>query len=69
VDAFLNQAGLDREHSETLGFGPFTLFYRKILSNNMEVALNRGLQRLADMRWPLFRSTGAQFLVLAKKRL
>ncbi len=68
VDAFLNQAGLDRVHYETLGFGPFTFFYRKILSNNMEVALNRGLQRLADMRWPLFRSTGAQFLVLAKKR-
>jgi SAM-dependent methyltransferase len=69
VDAFLNQAGLDLVRSGTLGFGPFTFFYRKFLSNNMEVALNRGLQHLADMGWPLFRSTGAQFLALAKKRL
>ena len=68
VDAFLNQAGLERVHSETLGFGPFTIFHRKLLPTNMEVAVNHGLQRLADMRWPLFRATGAQFLVLAKKR-
>jgi len=68
VDAFLSQAGLERVHSETLGFGPFTIFHRKLLSTNMEVAVNRGFQRFADTRWPLFRTTGAQFLVLAKKR-
>ena len=67
MDVFLDQAGLHRVHSETLGFGPFTFFYRRFLPKNLEVALNRGLQRLADLDWPLFRSTGAQFLVLAKK--
>jgi SAM-dependent methyltransferase len=67
MDVFLDQAGLHRVHSETLGFGPFTFFYRRFLPKNLEVALNRGLQRLADLDWPLFRSTGAQFLVLAQK--
>jgi hypothetical protein len=67
MDVFLDQAGLHRVHFETLGFGPFTFFYRRFLPKNLEVALNRGLQRLADLDWPLFRSTGAQFLVLAKK--
>jgi len=68
IDGFLNQAGLHRVHSETLGFGPFTIFYQKILSDAMEVTVNHGLQRLADRRWTIFRSTGAQFLILAKKR-
>ena len=67
VDAFLSGAGLERIHYETLGFGPFTLLYRTLFPQRMGVALNRTLQSLADRRLPLLRSTGAQFLLLARK--
>lgn len=68
VDAFLADANLERIHSETLGFGPFTFFYRKMIPTSWEVPLNSWLQGWADKGWPMFRHTGSQFLVLAKKR-
>ena len=67
VDELLSAAGLVRIQSETLGFGPFTFFHKKILSERTGVTANRSFQRLADSGWPIFRSTGAQFLVLAQK--
>jgi hypothetical protein len=68
VDAFLSGAGLERIHYETLGFGPFTFVYRTLFPQRMGVALNHTLQTLADRRLPLLRSTGAQFLLLTRKR-
>ncbi|MBZ5700338.1 MAG: methyltransferase domain-containing protein [Acidobacteriia bacterium] len=68
VDAFFAGAGLERVRTETLGFGPFTFFYRKVLPEWLGVAVHRVLQRFVDMRCPVLRSTGAQFLVLARKR-
>jgi ubiquinone/menaquinone biosynthesis C-methylase UbiE len=68
VDHFLDSAGLERVHMETLGFGPFTFFYRKILSDWLAVKLNKALQSLADKHLPIFGSTGAQFLLLTRKR-
>lgn len=68
VDDFLVHAGLERLQCRTLGFGPFTYFYRKFLPDRLEVAVNRFLQRLVDLEVPLIRSTGAQFVLLARKR-
>lgn len=68
VDEFLAKGGLERVYSETLGFGPFTFCYKKLFSDRIGIAVHRALQRLADLRLPLIRSTGAQFLVLARKR-
>jgi ubiquinone/menaquinone biosynthesis C-methylase UbiE len=68
LDAFFAHAGLERVHFETLGFGPFTLLRRKVLPDRLGVAVNRALQSLTDMRVPMFRLTGAQFLILARKR-
>lgn len=68
IDALLARAGLERVHLETIGFGPFTLFRRKVLPDRLGVAIHRALQRLLDMRVPLLQLVGAQFLILAKKR-
>ncbi len=67
VDTFLMNAGLQRVQSETLGFGPFTLFHRTFMPEKLGMLAHRSLQRLADLRIPLVRSAGAQFLIMAKK--
>jgi ubiquinone/menaquinone biosynthesis C-methylase UbiE len=67
VDSFLKNAGLQRLHHETLGFGHFTFFYRKFLPERAAVKLNNAFQTLADHRVPVFRSTGSQFLLLTRK--
>lgn len=68
IDALLARAGLDRVHLETVGFGPFTLFHRKVLPDRLGVTIHRALQRLSDMRVPLLQLVGAQFVILARKR-
>jgi ubiquinone/menaquinone biosynthesis C-methylase UbiE len=68
VDVFLAGVGLERVHSETLGFGPFTMFYRTFVPERVGIWIHRLLQRLANRRFPLLASTGAQFLVIAKKQ-
>lgn len=67
VDTALRRAGLNKLRSVTLGFGPFTFFRWHLLSKPRGVALHHQLQRLADRNVPLLRSTGAQYLVLARK--
>jgi SAM-dependent methyltransferase len=68
VDAFLSSTVLERIHSATLGFGPFTFFHRSFFPARVGVTIHRALQYLADLRLPIIRSVGAQFLVLARKR-
>lgn len=67
VDRFLSNAGLERVQCSTLGFGPFTLFYRPI-PQGIGLVIHHLLQRLVDWRIPIIRSLGAQFLILARKR-
>jgi ubiquinone/menaquinone biosynthesis C-methylase UbiE len=67
VDEFLGSAGLELVRSETLGFGPFTLFHRTFVPERLGILAHRLLQQLADWRVPLVRSMGAQFLLVAKK--
>ena len=67
IDATLTRAGLAKTRDITLGFGPFSLFGRSILPEPLGTALHHRLQRLADCNVPGFRSTGAQYLVLARK--
>jgi D-aspartate ligase len=67
-DLLLDSVGLERLVSTTLGFGPFTFFNREVLGNEHAVALHRRLQRLADRGVSGIRSTGSQYLVLARKR-
>lgn len=66
-DARLASAGFEKLDSRVLGFGPFSFFNRNLFSDSRAVALHRKLQNLADRGVPLFRSTGAQYIVLAGK--
>jgi ubiquinone/menaquinone biosynthesis C-methylase UbiE len=67
IDKNLASSKLVKVKSVTLGFGPFTLFNRSILSASSGLRLHRRLQRLAERGTPVFRSTGAQYIVLAQK--
>jgi ubiquinone/menaquinone biosynthesis C-methylase UbiE len=58
---FLEVAGV------ALGFGPFTMFKRELLPASLGLKLHRRLQALANDGAPLLRSSGSQYLVLARK--
>ena len=66
-DACLVRAGLEKMEGRMLGFGPFTLAQRQLLTDSAGVKLHRKLQWLADAGVPVLRATGAQYLVLARK--
>jgi 2-polyprenyl-3-methyl-5-hydroxy-6-metoxy-1,4-benzoquinol methylase len=67
-DRLLAAAGLTPVESKTLGFGAFTFMGRRVFSDRRSVSLDRRLQRLADRGFPGLRSTGSQYLVLARKQ-
>lgn len=66
-DALLSRAGLEKIEGLTFGFGPFS-FLSYTLPESVGGTLHRTLQTMADRRFPVFRSTGAQYIVLARKR-
>lgn len=58
---------LELRSGYTVGFGPFTFFNRQILPPSVGLRLNNRLQCMANEGTPALRSSGSQFLVLAKK--
>jgi ubiquinone/menaquinone biosynthesis C-methylase UbiE len=67
-DRILAANGFEKVRTCTLGFGPFTLFNRWTMLDHYGVRIHGRLQALADRGiWP-FSVTGAQYLVLARKR-
>lgn len=66
-DEVLDSVGLTKQLASTYGFGPITLFRRRVLPEAVGVRLHRWLQTRADRRVWLIRSIGAQYLVLARK--
>ncbi len=67
IDEVLVSAELIKTRSMTLGFGPFTFLHLKVLPKRLGIVLHRRLQRLADRNVAGFRSSGSQYLVLARK--
>jgi hypothetical protein len=65
-DQLIRKAGLEPVASSTFGFGPFTLFRRKLLPKRLALLVDSWLQRLADKGAPGLRSVGAQYFVLAR---
>jgi 2-polyprenyl-3-methyl-5-hydroxy-6-metoxy-1,4-benzoquinol methylase len=63
----LAAARLEPARHVTLGFGPFSLLGRALLSDPVGIRLHDRLQSLADRDLPPFRGTGAQHLVVARK--
>ncbi len=66
-DAVLEKMGYAKIRGIVLGFGPFSLFGRTVLPECVGIKAHNALQCYADHNVPILRSTGAQYLVLAKK--
>lgn len=67
-DRLLRATALEPLRRHSFGFGPLTLFRRRILPERMAVSVHRRLQTLADYEILGLRSLGHQFLVLCKKQ-
>jgi ubiquinone/menaquinone biosynthesis C-methylase UbiE len=67
LDRLVTDFGLQRIRGATFGFGPFTFRGRIVLPNSLGLFLNRHLQRLADGGLGALRSTGAQYVLIARK--
>lgn len=67
-DACLAAAGLQKIKGTTVGFGPFTLFDIKLLSDSLGVRVHNKLQGLADSKCPLLQRFGSLYIPLARKR-
>ncbi len=67
LDSFLSAAGLRKVEGRTLGFGPFSFLNHEFLSDSIAIKLHHQLQRLADRRFPVTRSTGIEYVVLARR--
>jgi ubiquinone/menaquinone biosynthesis C-methylase UbiE len=67
IDVSLKRVELVKTRSTTLGFGPFSLLRRTILPESLGIRLHYQLQCLADRNIPVFRSSGAHYIVLTRK--
>lgn len=67
LDRDLARRGLIKVMSTTIGYGPLTVWNRRIGSERDSVRLDRMLQRLGDRRVPIVRDMGAHYIVLARK--
>ncbi|MFQ5772087.1 MAG: class I SAM-dependent methyltransferase, partial [bacterium] len=66
-DSFLSSVGLLNIKQTILGFGPFTFLKYKVFSESVGIKLHYILQNCAECGFPVLRSTGSQYIVLAKK--
>ena len=66
-DAYIAGAGLQKVEGRTVGFGPFSLWGRKILSDSCGNRLHHWLQSQADRGVPVLRNAGSHYVVLARK--
>lgn len=67
IDRVVSENRLKMERAVTLGFGPFSFLGRTLLPDSVGIRLHHRLQTLANRGVPGVRSTGSQYLVLAKK--
>ncbi len=65
-DEILLSCGLKRIAGATVGFGPFWLLHR-LSKHSMTVHIHRSVQRLADLRFPIVRSSGAHYVTLSQR--
>ena len=67
TENLFRSVGLEKIRGMTLGFGPFSFFGFKLLSDSTGIELHKKLQDLADRGFPVIRSGGAQYLLLTRK--
>jgi ubiquinone/menaquinone biosynthesis C-methylase UbiE len=66
-DAMLRTAKLEKVESITLGFGPFRFLDSELMSPSAALKLHLQLQGMANRGFPILRSSGAQYIVLARR--
>lgn len=66
-DTCLRTAGLSKIEGMTIGFGPFSFFGHRLLPDPAGVVVHNRLQGLSTQGFPVLRSAGSQYIVLAKK--
>jgi ubiquinone/menaquinone biosynthesis C-methylase UbiE len=64
----LNNAGLTVLKSKSVGFGPFTFLSHRLFSDAIGIKIQEKLQQYADNGYPMIRSTGSQYIILATKK-
>lgn len=69
IDRIIYQNHLEKIKAATVGFGPFSFLGRTLLSEAAGIRLHSRLQALADRGVAGIRSTGSQYLILARKPL
>lgn len=67
IDGLVCQTGFQKVEWRTLGFGPFTCFKQKMLPDPIGIRIHRILQALADRQFPVLRSLGTEYVVLARR--
>ena len=67
LDSRLGPLGLQKVRGIVFGFGPFSFFGRELFPYSVGLRIHQTLQRLADRGRPILRSTGVQYMVVAKK--
>jgi hypothetical protein len=65
---YLREVNLANIKNTNVGFGPFTLFNHIMFPDQVGVKIHQKLQRYAGSGFPILRSTGSQYIVLARKK-
>ena len=68
IDSMLKVESLRKIKGVTLGFGPFTVWGKKLLSEHAGVRMHLILQSFCDRSMPLLRNAGSHYIVLARKQ-
>jgi ubiquinone/menaquinone biosynthesis C-methylase UbiE len=63
----LSEAGLTIIENKTVGFGPFTFLGNSLFPEPLGIKIQQKLQEYADKGFPILRSTGSQYIILATK--
>jgi ubiquinone/menaquinone biosynthesis C-methylase UbiE len=67
LEGWLSSVGLASVKARTVGFEPLTFHYQPVFKERTSIRLNRWLQWLADHDVPGIRSSGMDYIVLARK--
>lgn len=67
TDRALERAGLKKKRGFTLGFGPFTVWKKSVVSGPRGIRVHEWLQDLANKDWGGIGNAGAHYLVLSSK--
>ena len=67
LDTAIAAVGLKKVQGMTCAFGPFSFLGFRALPDRLGVRVHHFLQRLADRKVPIVRSSGEVYLVLARK--